>query len=155
MRHCRVFAVVLAVLYSYAAFPDAEINGEPSFIASLLLALFVQIPVCAVLFYHVLKGFLHAPKKVITKRFGKYPENYWGMRMFEVTPDTVTMVSNHSKINMKPDKIKKVRETESSIVLCDDSIALFMLPKENFSKDEIVAALSQANSIGEASGGMI
>lgn len=152
MKYLKPISILGAVAYAFISPPEWKSNGEYNLIASIILAVVVQIPLCAVIFYLLLMTILSAPLGAIKKEIEKNPDSHWGKRLFSISETGLTLKSPDTVLTVAPERIKSISETESLIALTDGENPIFVLPKSAFNITELQKALDQIKTEPAAGG---
>ena len=152
MKYLKPISILGAFAYAFIFPPEWKSNGEYSLIPSIILAVSVQIPLCAVILYLILKAILITPLGAIKKEIEKNPNSHWGKRSFFISETGLTLKSPDTEFTVAPERIKSISETESMIALTDGENPIFVLPKSVFNISELQKALDQIKTERAAGG---
>lgn len=143
IKYLKPVAFAAACIYCAITPAKSIFNGKYDLISSILLTILVQMPLCALIFYTLLKLALHAPKRAIDKAIERMPEEQWGIRKFTIAPDGIRSVSPGRELKVSLERINSITETEHAIALSDQQNPVFLLPKSAFALSEVAAAFDQ------------
>ena len=78
IRYLKPLSVLGASLYCLTAPAESTSNEAHSPTLSILLTLIVQLPLCSLILYLILKLAVYAPLRAIRKEIEKIPDAHWG-----------------------------------------------------------------------------
>lgn len=146
LKYLKPLSVIGAVAYAFISPAESTINGEHSLVFSIVIALLIQIPLCSVILYFILKSILRAPLGAIKKEVEKNPDTHWGLRTFFISNTGISLKAPDTEFTVAPERIKGITETENFIALTDGESPLFILPKSVFTVRELRQAFTQINT---------
>ena len=142
LKYLKPLSILGASAYALIEPAESAINGEYHLIFTVVMTILVQIPLCSLILYFILKVILHAPLATLKKEIEKYPDAHWGKRTFSISETGLSLETPDTNLTVARDKIKGISETESFISLTDGENPLFILPKSIFSTQELQEALN-------------
>lgn len=142
-QNILLVSIALAVGYALTSPPESLVNDQPSPTLSLLLMLFIQVPLLVLMFRFILGLFIYQPKKTLEKQSNKLPASHWGSRTFMITDDSVKLKSPDTEIKVGGNLIEAVDETNSGIHLIQGGQSWIQLPKSVFSVNDVRTEISK------------
>ncbi len=112
----------------------------------LALAVFVQIPIIALLLYLVFRTVHDLPIRVAVRMLQKQPKEFWGHRSVEVTNGEIAVRREQMSQSFKVPYVDEVAETNNGIHLMHGAQVLVSIPKVACSGEEMRNALKEAGS---------
>lgn len=146
IKYLKPISFLGAVIYCTFTPAESTSNGECNFVLSILLTILVQIPLCTLILYLILKLVAYAPQSAINKEIEKMPDGHWGSRTFKIAPDGVKLIAPQCELKVSLERINSITETENSIALNDRESPVFLLPKSEFELSEIAEAFDRMKS---------
>ncbi|MDQ8209663.1 hypothetical protein QEH52_19245 [Coraliomargarita sp. SDUM461003] len=143
IKYLKVWAFLIASVYCVGNPAEWNSNGEHNHIGSIILTIVVQVPLCTVILYFILKFIAYAPQRALNKELEKRSDTSWGYRKFVIAPEGAKLIAPQSELKVSLDRIQNVKETENSISLNDGENPVFFLPKSDFDLSEVVEALNE------------
>ncbi|MEM7014289.1 MAG: YcxB family protein, partial [Verrucomicrobiota bacterium] len=140
-----LFALIVSVIHSLISPPSATVNGEDSLTIMIILMVFVQIPVVAILAYWIARLILGSwMRGKSVGRISNFPEDYWGERYLSVESGQVMHRGNLHESRFSVSLITRVVETRSSILLMMGGSPLFIVPRQAVNSEELYSLLPDA-----------
>ena len=152
LKHLKPISILGAILYCAATPAAWTSNGEHNLVLSIALTILVQIPLCSLILYLILKLAAYAPKRAIRKEIEKMPDAHWGYRKFVMAPDGIKLIAPQSELKVSLERIDTITETANAVSLNDGENPIFLLPKSEFNLSEVVEAFEQTKTEPAAGG---